>query len=274
MIDGISIDKPQRFKPLKECRNDNNVENVKSCLFGLSLLISGSDELCYLSNCSNFLQTALIRRSDSTFPIALIERINSDFSSLQLEHESESQKWIMTSLSIKDKNNLKVNLYSDFAKGHFANLEKITSDYAKLYSEVVVISGPIYDFDNEFFANSSKTASELRLQRNTTPSHIFRVIFRCKNSQWLEDEFQCENAKSLDALSFILPNVPDDYNCLDSLSYLAENTVRLRDIELLTGLEFLPTSWIPEVELYDDEFSITLRTMLPEDLWLEEEFKR
>lgn len=59
----------------------------------------------------------------------------------------------------------------------------------------------------------------------------------------------------------------------DSLSYLAVNKARLRDIELLTGLEFLPTSWISEAELYDDEFSVTFRTMLPEHLWLENEQK-
>lgn len=55
---------------------------------------------------------------------------------------------------------------------------------------------------------------------NATPSHIFRVIFRCKDSYWMENEFQCEDAKSLDALAFVLPNVPDDYNCLVSYSQL------------------------------------------------------
>uniref|UniRef100_A0A0R3RLM0 NUC domain-containing protein n=1 Tax=Elaeophora elaphi TaxID=1147741 RepID=A0A0R3RLM0_9BILA len=263
---GISINKPHRLQPLKECKSDNS-ESDKSCLFGLSLLISGNDELCYLSNCSSTLQSASIRRSDSTFPIALIERINSDFFPAQSQQENESAHLIRTSLSVKGTNDLQVDLHRDFVKGHFTDLEKVTSDYVKLYSEVVVISGPIY-------ADSSRTASELRLQRNTTPSHIFRVIFRCKDSFWLTDEFQCENIKSLDALAFILPNVPGEYNCLDSLPYLTANTARLRDIELLTGLEFLPTSWIPEAELYDDEFSINSRTMMPEELWLEKELKR
>ncbi|EJD73685.1 type I phosphodiesterase/nucleotide pyrophosphatase [Loa loa] len=259
------------------------------------------------------------QRSDLTSTIALIERINSNFSLSQLRQENDPAELITTSLSVKGTNDLQVNLHSDFLKGHFTNLEKITSDYAKLYNEVVVISGSIYDFDdNDFVADSSglylkrllrhftnlekitsdyaklynevvvisgsiydfddndfvADSSGLYLKRNTTPSHIFRVIFRCKNSRWLNDELQCNNVKSLDVLSFILPNVPGDYNCLDSLSYLTANKASLRDIELLTGLEFLPTSWIPAAELYDDEFSITLRTMMPEYLWLEKEQKR
>lgn len=275
VLDDIAINKPNRLKPLKECRINDNIQNDKTCLFGLSLLISGNEELCYLSNCSTILQSALIQRSDSDYAIALIERINSDSLLSQPKYKNDSNEWITTSLSAKGTNDLQVNLHRDFVKGHFNNLEKITSDYVELYNEIIVISGPIYDFDDKnFFADSSEVSSELRLERNTTPSHIFRVIFRCKHSRWLDEEFQCENAKSLDVLSFILPNVPNDYNCLDSLSYLAANKARLRDIELLTGLEFLPTSWFSQAELYDDDFSITLRTMMPEDLWLKNELKR
>ncbi|CAG9535434.1 unnamed protein product, partial [Cercopithifilaria johnstoni] len=249
--------------------------NEKPCLYGLSSLISGSNEMCYLSNCFNNSQSAVIQRSNSIFPIALIERINSNFSSLRSQQKNESVKWITTSLSIKGTYDLNVNLYSDFVSGYFATLEKIAVDYAKFYNEVVIISGPIYDFDDdEFSTDSSRITFESNLQRNTTPSHIFRVIFRCKNSNWLNSELRCENAKSLDALAFILPNVPVDYNCLNASSYLNANKARLRDIELLTGLEFLPTSSISETELYDDEFSITLRTMISEYLWLEKEFQR
>lgn len=70
---------------------------------------------------------------------------------------------------------------------------------------------------------------------------------------------------------FVIKNL---FSFQDSLSYLTANRVRLRDIELLTGLQFLPTSWIPEAELYDDEFAITLRTMIPEQLWMEKGLKR
>ncbi|VDM92232.1 unnamed protein product [Onchocerca ochengi] len=201
--------------------------------------------MCYLPDCSNDLQSALIKRSDSNFTVALIERINPTSAISRSLPGDKSSEWIATSLSVK---------------GHFIDLEEVTSEYADLNDEIVVISGPIYDFDDK--------ASRLHSQRNSTPSHIFRVIFRCKDSKWLKDEFRCENTNSLDVLSFILPNVPGDYNCLDPLSYLSTNRARLRDIELLTGLEFLPTSRLPEEQLYSDEFSVTLRTLLPEDLWV------
>ncbi|VDK87545.1 unnamed protein product [Litomosoides sigmodontis] len=258
VLHDIPTGKSRRLQPMKECGSDDSPESEKACLLGLSLLVSGNNELCYLSNCSSTLQSALIRRSDSTFSVALIERINSDFSLQQSKQVNESAGWITTSLSVKGANDLKVDLHSDFVKGHFTNLEKLTYDYAKLYNDIVVISGPIYDFDDNHFNSNSSS--------NAAPSHIFRVLFSCKDSQWLRDEFQCENVRSLDALSFILPNVPGDYNCLDPLSYLAANKARLRDIELLTGLEFLPTSSTSEAEFYDDEFSVTLRTMLPEHL--------
>ncbi|KAM3716269.1 Ectonucleotide pyrophosphatase/phosphodiesterase C27A7.1 [Dirofilaria immitis] len=266
VLDNIPINLPQRSKPLKECTISDRIEEINICLLDISLLISGNEEMCYLSDCSSIFQSVLIKRKDSNSAIALIERvISTSLSVSKSESRNGSAEWIPTSLSVKGTNDLKVNLYSDFVKGHFIDLEMITSKYVELFDEIVVISGPIYDFDDE--------QPELHLQRNFTPSHIFRAIFRCKDSLWLKNELRCEEINSLDVRAFILPNVPNDYNCLEPLSYLSENKARLRDIELLTGFEFLPTTWLPEQGLYDDEFSITLRTKLPENLWIKEKNK-
>uniref|UniRef100_A0A915Q2S6 Uncharacterized protein n=1 Tax=Setaria digitata TaxID=48799 RepID=A0A915Q2S6_9BILA len=282
VLDGILLEKPKRVTPLDDCDGDNDEQAIHEnfCLFGLSLLVSGYGEMCYVSNCSSASESALIQKLDSIHGVALVERINADSSVVKTELQNESIGWIETSLSAKGANDLKVYLHSNFAKGHFANLQEITSYYAKVYNEIVVISGPIYDFSNN--GTFTDPLTQIHPQYNTTPTHIFRAIFRCNNSDWLEGEMKCENTKSLHALSFILPNAPDDYNCLargfisflqDSLSYLIANTARLRDIELLTGLEFLPSSWTSEEELYDDDFSLTLRTMMPEHLWLEKKLK-
>ncbi|VDN18397.1 unnamed protein product [Gongylonema pulchrum] len=173
-------------------------------------------------------------------------------------------KLSIVSLSSKDDESLKVYLHSDFVKGHYMDLKNLVSDYAKFYGELLVMSGPVYDFDNNGVADPKQSRS------NSVPSHIFFVIFRCEKSEWLRDTFQCKQPDALRALSFVLPNVKHDYNCLEPSVYLTTNLVRLRDVELLTGIEFLPTfrqSKSQVKEFYDDDFALTLRTWMPDKLW-------
>lgn len=46
------------------------------------------------------------------------------------------------------------------------------------------------------------------------PSHIFRILLRCNDSRWSADNQTCRDVSETRALAFILPNVPDDLNCL------------------------------------------------------------
>uniref|UniRef100_A0A1I8AQ92 NUC domain-containing protein n=1 Tax=Steinernema glaseri TaxID=37863 RepID=A0A1I8AQ92_9BILA len=95
-----------------------------------------------------------------------------------------------------------------------------------------------------------------------TPTHIFVVLFLCSDGLWSSSGVSCANPSASQVLAFLLPTIPEDYNCLPPEEYLFQHTSRVRDIELATGLEFFS-----DRADFDSATALRLRTELPEKLW-------
>lgn len=70
-----------------------------------------------------------------------------------------------------------------------------------------MFAGPIYDKNNDGLEDEVKG----------NPTHVFVVLLRCSfSTQWQPDYAHCKDPYATRVLSFALPLVERDYNCLVS----------------------------------------------------------
>ncbi|VDK44111.1 unnamed protein product [Anisakis simplex] len=144
----------------------------------------------------------------------------------------------------------------------FKNLQKLTAAYLRKYKKLVVMTGTVYDLDNDGvhdreYSNESEFIN--------TPTHLFRILIRCNDTAlWSVPNGQtlCKSPAAIRLISFILPHTNKDLNCLEPLEELALYTARIRDIELLMGMEFFGNRTI-----FDYSSAVHLRTYHPQELW-------
>ncbi|KHN85250.1 Ectonucleotide pyrophosphatase/phosphodiesterase C27A7.1 [Toxocara canis] len=156
-------------------------------------------------------------------------------------------------------------LYDSFIDGPFMHLQNLTYRYVHKYGHVIVVTGTIFDYDSDGLADSVDVFRLHELSEgllHEQPSHVFRILLRCEDGRWSADGHSCYDAQQTRVLAFILPNTPDDLNCLKPRDYLLVNTARIRDIELLTGLEFFT-----DRNRYEESVAIQLRTYIMQTLW-------
>ncbi|XP_041873069.1 ectonucleotide pyrophosphatase/phosphodiesterase family member 3 isoform X2 [Corvus kubaryi] len=115
--------------------------------------------------------------------------------------------------------------------------------YARERNGVNVISGPVFDYNYDGHFDSP---DEIKQYVNNTkipvPTHYYVVLTSCKNTSYTP--LNCSG--SLDALSFIIPHRPDNTESCAENKTLSEwveervqaHSARVRDVELLTGLDF------------------------------------
>ncbi|OXB68402.1 hypothetical protein ASZ78_010023 [Callipepla squamata] len=115
--------------------------------------------------------------------------------------------------------------------------------YARERNGVNVISGPVFDYN---YDGHFDTLDEITQHVNNTqipiPTHYFVVLTSCKDTS--NTPLNCTG--SLDALPFIIPHRPDNTeSCADNRSpsewveeRVQAHSARVRDVELLTGLDF------------------------------------
>lgn len=134
--------------------------------------------------------------------------------------------------------------------------------YAQQRNGINVISGPVFDFDfNGRFDTPDVIAKNAKDGYNPPPTHFFVVLTSCKNK--MQSPLQCND--SLDVLAFILPHRPDNSeSCADGKdeSQWVEERIwahraRVRDVELITGLDLYQESKQPVTEI------LQLKTFLP-----------
>uniref|UniRef100_A0A183USX0 Venom phosphodiesterase 2 n=1 Tax=Toxocara canis TaxID=6265 RepID=A0A183USX0_TOXCA len=136
--------------------------------------------------------------------------------------------------------------------GTWRYVVRLIDNYLEEYGQLTVYFGPVYDVDGNGVRDSDD------LIRKNKPSHVFLIVFRCT-----EAEVSAINlCRKPIFIPFILPIVDDDFNCLDSPEYMFQNTVRIRDIELLTGLQFFT-----DRNIWSTEEAIMLRTYVTQNLW-------
>ncbi|NXH20071.1 ENPP3 phosphodiesterase, partial [Bucco capensis] len=134
--------------------------------------------------------------------------------------------------------------------------------YARERNGVNVLSGPVFDYN---YDGHFDTLDEIKQHVNNTetpvPTHYFMVLTSCKNNSYTP--LNCPG--SLDALSFIIPHRPDNTESCTENRTLSEwveerveaHSARVRDVELLTGLDFYQETKQPISEI------LQLKTFLP-----------
>ncbi|VDM95043.1 unnamed protein product [Thelazia callipaeda] len=128
--------------------------------------------------------------------------------------------------------------------------------YLSSYGDLLFFSGPIYDKDGDGVRDEIDIRESHDFISTAQPSHIFFVLMRCRNGQLIAANNLC---KDIISLPYILPIHGENLNCLKPSEYLNDNTVRLRDIELLTGTQFFT-----DRNIWSAAEAIQLRTSLPE----------
>uniref|UniRef100_A0A0N5AA63 NUC domain-containing protein n=1 Tax=Syphacia muris TaxID=451379 RepID=A0A0N5AA63_9BILA len=122
--------------------------------------------------------------------------------------------------------------------------------YVKFYHKISLYAGVAYD-------SNADSLRDVRPENLNKPTHIYVTLLRC-----LDTSYDRHNCTTPETLSFILPIIDSDFNCLLKDEFFFENTARVRDVELLSSAEFFRNR-----NIWSTEQSIYLRTQLPQNLW-------
>uniref|UniRef100_UPI00398EC2D3 ectonucleotide pyrophosphatase/phosphodiesterase family member 3-like n=1 Tax=Pristiophorus japonicus TaxID=55135 RepID=UPI00398EC2D3 len=126
-----------------------------------------------------------------------------------------------------------------------------------------VMSGPVFDYN---YDGHFDTLEQIKKYVKDTvipiPTHYYLVLTNCKNNT--QTPQHCEG--SLNVTSFILPHRPDNSeSCPDGKEEsqwvegrIWDHTARVRDVELITGLDFYQERKQPITEI------LQLKTFLPQ----------
>ncbi|CAD5225199.1 unnamed protein product [Bursaphelenchus okinawaensis] len=243
---------------------DKDLEQAK---FVESLLNAEVRHIDHRASCTVHLKfdTKVKKNSDEedlgdsrTFPTAVIPTVNN--CSKEMKQTSNSS-WI----TLFDDNDYsrylaegQIPAPAGFVKGIWKDFLALLLKYQRHYKNMVMFAGPVYDVDHNGLQDSYDQIVNIAKKQ---PTHVFIILLRCK-SAWHRSGRYCEEAETTRVLSFLLPLLEYDLNCLQPLEYLYRHTARVRDIELLTGLE-----WFSNRGFYSDELALYLRTRQNEELW-------
>ncbi|XP_078068994.1 ectonucleotide pyrophosphatase/phosphodiesterase family member 3-like isoform X2 [Mustelus asterias] len=155
-----------------------------------------------------------------------------------------------------------VPMYKAFQKiwNYFHNV--LLLKYAIQRNGINVISGPVFDFDYDGRFDTSDIIQEnVKNAQIPVPTHYYIVLTNCKDT--MKSPLHCDT--SLDVLAFIVPHRPDNSeSCADGKDeseWVEEriwaHTARVRDVELITGLDFYQDRKQPVTEI------LQLKTFLP-----------
>jgi len=179
---------------------------------------------------------------------------NADFDTFDVNDESVMNSFLLS--------NIAPQLHG-FNAGIWLFAEKMVRDLSVTFSSVNVISGAIFDEDADGQRDEDSTIT--RWLKNDTssvaiPTHFYKIIVRCDTDKKSYHKVpECQGR--LDVISFVLPHVAKQPCPMHQSSeeYLLQNTARVRDIELLTGISFF--SGLPPAE------QARLKTISPSKLW-------
>ncbi|NXF90381.1 ENPP3 phosphodiesterase, partial [Eubucco bourcierii] len=143
---------------------------------------------------------------------------------------------------------------------HFHDV--LLQEYARERNGVNVVSGPVFDYNYDgHFDTPDDIKQHVSNTQIPVPTHYFVVLTSCKNKSYTP--LNCSG--SLDALSFIIPHRPDNSESCAGNKTASEwvegrvwaHSARVRDVELLTGLDFYQEREEPISEI------LKLKTFLP-----------
>ncbi|KAK7100774.1 uncharacterized protein [Littorina saxatilis] len=146
-----------------------------------------------------------------------------------------------------------VPIHNTFYAGVWRTLQRYVGNWSMGYQELNIMAGTAFDVDSDGLAD---TLADIHRTNLSVPTHIFLIASRCQNASQLLG--QCS---SIQTLSFILPQVDTSkpFNCQTPEEYLIDNEARVRDVELITELQFFPDLLFSQ--------AVAMRTYLPSGLW-------
>uniref|UniRef100_A0AAY4BYW1 SMB domain-containing protein n=1 Tax=Denticeps clupeoides TaxID=299321 RepID=A0AAY4BYW1_9TELE len=135
-----------------------------------------------------------------------------------------------------------VPMYRAFKKIWRYLQETFLRRYADELNTINVVSGPIFDHDFDGLRDNLDKIKENSEGPVPIPTHFFSIITSCE--EFNQTTETCDGP--LDVFSFILPNRPDNSESCNSSEeesqwvedVLKRHTSRVRDIEILAGLDF------------------------------------
>ncbi|XP_032999681.1 ectonucleotide pyrophosphatase/phosphodiesterase family member 3 [Lacerta agilis] len=155
-----------------------------------------------------------------------------------------------------------VPMYKEFKRLWDYLHNTLLPKYATERNGLNVISGPIFDYNSDgHFDSLDIITQHVGDSQIPIPTHYFVVLTSCEDQA--NTPLSCSG--SLSVLPFILPHRPDNSeSCGDGQSEsqwveerIHTHTARVRDVELLTGLDFYPERNQPLPEI------LQLKTFLP-----------
>lgn len=125
--------------------------------------------------------------------------------------------------------------------------------YAEEKNGINVLVGPVFDQNYDGLRDTVEQIKEFWPDSAPVPSHMFAVVTSC--SQFNSSVDECDG--DLDVFSFVVPNREDNSeacNNADPASSWAElllqtHTARVRDVEILTGLDLFRSTNLTQVQV-------------------------
>uniref|UniRef100_A0A665UBU7 SMB domain-containing protein n=1 Tax=Echeneis naucrates TaxID=173247 RepID=A0A665UBU7_ECHNA len=113
--------------------------------------------------------------------------------------------------------------------------------YAEENNGINVLAGPVFDYNYDGLRDTMEKIKEFSPDAPPVPTHFYTVVTSCQETNQTLDE--CDGA--LKVFSFLLPNRPDNSEACNSAEdeslwvedLLKLHTARVRDVEILTGLD-------------------------------------
>ncbi|XP_052831915.1 venom phosphodiesterase 2-like [Octopus bimaculoides] len=153
-----------------------------------------------------------------------------------------------------------VPMFEGFKNGIWKEIHNLINEYRIKYSLINAVAGPIFknttiggDVDDASVA-TTRQISEGKKSTFSVPSHFYLILGKCQSDGDFQD---CRNHTEI--MSVILPHTQETANCKRPRKYIEEYRSRIRDVEILTGTEFLTN--------LSKSDSVRLRTFLPSKLW-------
>uniref|UniRef100_A0A671Q2U3 Ectonucleotide pyrophosphatase/phosphodiesterase family member 2-like n=1 Tax=Sinocyclocheilus anshuiensis TaxID=1608454 RepID=A0A671Q2U3_9TELE len=216
------------------CNCDDEV-NVTHLPFGrpAALFQTSYTQLCHSDYCSGyshiinmplwsaFTLTAQVRRPITT--------VSSNFS---ITAESRYEASLITNT---------VPMYPAFKRVWSFLQRDVLRRYSQENNGINVIMGPIFDHDHDGLRDTEEKIKEHTLGSVFIPTHFYSIISSCEKLNEMLEE--CDG--DLRVTCFILPHRSweDESRWVEDLLKL--HTARVRDVELLTGLDFYRSTALP-----------------------------
>ncbi|KAI6242231.1 Ectonucleotide pyrophosphatase/phosphodiesterase C27A7.1 [Aphelenchoides fujianensis] len=273
-------------RKLQKCAKNVNYEK---------LVGTGTSSLCVTKMC----ETGVLIDGKKTLgsPTFVFERLKEDqirrdasvncaFRALRKQQRDAHLEWqsILTDSgnTFTGLDRTQFMMYKKFARGPYKYLQQLTHKYVRKYSDLLSITGTIYDFNFDGLADredvvrfafllrfflfswiccTSRVKTRRHKNEQPVPSHIVRILIRCEKGGWTSNGIACRDPKETGILPFVLPNAPD-LNCLSADEFLLANTARVRDIELLSGVNFFD-----DPALFNAQQATNWRVNVVTELW-------